>query len=142
MLDLAVATWKWDAPRPTRATVLQVLGEYDRGQFSCEQLTRMGEALVAVVCTSQLMSLTGKADDGYRRLRRWIDMRPAGDPVTRQWAWVVLGEIAARRGDAAAAVAHLRVALATSRRNVYRLAVHPDVLLDRGGGGRNGQPSR
>lgn len=116
----------------TQATVLQVLGEYGSARASCERLARTGTPLIATVCASQVMSLTGMADLGYHRLRRWIDAQPADDPVTRQWALVVLGEIAARRGETAAAAEHFRAALAMPRRNVYLLAVYADVLLDQG----------
>lgn len=116
----------------TRATVLQVLGDYDNARASCERLPRWTPPVVSAVCLAQLMSLSGEADVAYRRLQRSLAAWPPDDPSTQQWALVVLGEIAARRGETDAAAEHFRAALALPRRNVYALASYADLLLDRG----------
>lgn len=113
----------------TRATVLQVLGDYPRAKASCEQLERLASPLIAQTCLSSVASLNGQAEKGYRDLVGALKATPDATPDIRMWVQTLLGEMAERRGELAAARSHFEQALATGVPDSYLLAAYSDFLL-------------
>ena len=85
--------------------------------------------LTLIVSPRARASGSGEAASAYRAL---TDALAAGvaDAGFAEWAHTLAGEIAQRRGDAAAAEAHFRVALALDSRDPYLLSAFADFLLD------------
>lgn len=114
----------------TRAVVQQVVGRYDEARESCVALLRLADPLVAATCVASVAGLQGSAARSYDVLRRTLERSPTADAATRVWASTALGELAARRGDAAAAEEHFLAALRLDRNDAYLLAAFADLLLD------------
>jgi tetratricopeptide (TPR) repeat protein len=115
-----------------RATVLEATGEFAAAERACFQVARLYPGLVAEACLASAGSLSGSAGPSYATLVRALETAPPEDDGVRLWALTILGEIAARRGDLAAAARHFEDALALDRRDVYLLATYADLLLDQG----------
>jgi tetratricopeptide (TPR) repeat protein len=115
----------------TRATVLQVLGDYPQAIASCAQLFGLAPNLITVTCLSETRSLNGHAYASYRQLDDALTM--AGTTVQapiRRWALTLLAEIAVRRGETEAARAHFIQALTLGIPDNYLLGAYADFLLD------------
>jgi predicted Zn-dependent protease len=115
----------------TRATVLTVQGRYAEALRDCASLARLASHLVTTTCVAGAKSLAGDAASAYRSLTQAL-ARAGDSAVVRAWATTLAAEIAARRGDAAAADAHFRGALALDPRDAYTKAAYADFLLDAG----------
>lgn len=114
----------------TRATILQVRGEYAEAKKACVPLVRLAPELIAVTCGSSIASLTGEAAKSGELLQRTL-ARNTNAPVTqRLWALIVLAEIAERLGQGADAERHFKQALALGHRDGYLLGSYADFLLD------------
>jgi predicted Zn-dependent protease len=114
----------------TRATILTVQGRYADAQRDCARLMRLASGLVTTACLASASSLHGDAAGAYRGLTQALQR--AGDAAdAREWALTLAAEIAWRRGDATAAEAHFREALALDSRDGYLLGAYADFLLDR-----------
>jgi predicted Zn-dependent protease len=114
----------------TRATVLTVQGRYAEARADCARIARLTVPLVTIACDAAPASVSGEAASAYRALTGALAARGA-DAGLAEWAHTLAGEIAQRRGDAAAAEAHFRAALALDWRDPYLLAAYADFLLDR-----------
>lgn len=115
----------------TRATVLAVQGRYAAARDDCGRLAGIVAAVYAVACVAAIDSVTGKAAAAYAMLQRALAASPRVDAQQRAWGETLLGEIAHRRGDAAAE-AHFRAALGAGDPDSYLLAAYSDWLLDQG----------
>ena len=114
----------------TRASVLQVRGEYAAAKRDCLALIPLTSAVIAYGCASVVTSLTGQAQASYDLLQRVLQR--AADPGERRWAQGLLAEMAERRGDGRGAEQHYRAALQGSPTEPYLLAAYADFLLDQG----------
>ena len=114
----------------TRATVLTVQGRYAEARADCARIARLTVPLVTIACDAAPASVSGEAASAYRALTDAI-AAPAADAGLAEWAQTLAGEIAQRRGDAAAAEAHFRAAFALDPRDPYLLGAYADFLLDR-----------
>ena len=114
----------------TRATVLTVQGRYADARADCARIARLTVPLVTIACDAASASVSGEAASAYRALTSAL-ADPAADAGLAAWAQTLAGEIAHRRGDAAAAEAHFRAALALDPRDPYLLGAYADFLLDR-----------
>jgi tetratricopeptide (TPR) repeat protein len=113
----------------TRATVLTVQGRYAEARADCARIARLTVPLVMIACDAAPASVSGEAASAYRALTGALAARGA-DAGLAEWAQTLAGEIALRRGDAAAAEAHFRAALALDPRDPYLLGAYADLLLD------------
>jgi tetratricopeptide (TPR) repeat protein len=113
----------------TRATVLTVQGRYAEARADCAQIARLTVPLVTIACDAAPASVSGEAASAYRALTGAL-AAPAADAGLAEWAQTLAGEIAHRRGDAAAAEMHFRAALALDPRDPYLLGAYADFLLD------------
>ena len=115
----------------TQATVLTVLGDYAGARRSCRPLGQLTTGLVALTATASVTSLDGQAATSASLLSQALQ----GDPkaaADRLWALTVLGEIATRRGQPAAAESYFKSALALGLPDPYLLGAYADLLLDQG----------
>ena len=132
-LDRLIATNPRDGQALlTRATVLTVQARYAEARADCARLARLAVPLVAVACDAAPASATGEAASAYRALTGTMANASSLDPGLVEWTQTLAGEIAQRRGDAAAAEAHYRAALELDPRDPYLLGVYADFLLERG----------
>lgn len=112
-----------------RATILQVLGDYQPAKISCAHLYGLAQALIAQTCLWSAASLSGQADKSYQQLEQIYKASSHADPSIKLWVATVLAEMSVRRGDMAAARMHFEQALATGTPDNYLLAAYADFLL-------------
>jgi Tfp pilus assembly protein PilF len=117
--------------RLTRATVLTVIGQYDKARRDCASLTALTSPLTVAACDAAPASLSGDAENAYHNLTQSLE-RPREAPAVREWGETLAAEIAARRGDAVAAETHFRAALAVDSRDAYLRAAYADFLINQG----------
>jgi len=117
--------WSW------RAAIHMVRADYDQARRSCERLTPLAPPLITVACTAQVDAATGRGDAAAASLRAALASPGGADTAQRLWALTRLAETEERRGDAVAAEAAFRQALALGVGDVYLLAAYADFLLDR-----------
>ena len=118
--------WAW------LAAIHMVQARYDETRAECAQLRRLGSTLIAAACTAAVDGVTGHAATGSQALHAALRAETQAEPGQRLWALTRLAEIELRRGDAAAAEAAFRAALALGITDGYLLAAYADFLLDRG----------
>jgi Tfp pilus assembly protein PilF len=116
----------------TRATVLTVTGDYAGARASCMRLYSRAPGLIVRTCLANVDSLSGRAGPGYAALKGALERDPDASPEIRLWVLTELAEMAARRGDPAAAEHFYRQALAMREPDSYLLGSYADFLLDRG----------
>jgi uncharacterized protein (TIGR02996 family) len=114
----------------TRSVVLGVVGRYDEARQSCLPLVGRTSPLVVAVCNASLDGVTGNAAGAYDRLSAAARLSRSAEE--RAWATSILGEIAVRRGDVAAAETNFKAALAADPDDAYVLGAYADLLLDQG----------
>lgn len=132
-LDQAVK----DAPQDpqawlTRASVLQVRGDFAAARRSCGPLVKLARPLVSAACLASVASLSGGQQQGAALLAHILAEDDGREPATTAWAQTLLAEIDARRGDASAADGWFKKALAAGPPDAYLLASYSDFLLDEG----------
>jgi tetratricopeptide (TPR) repeat protein len=118
--------------RLTRATVLQVRGEFEAARRDCVALQTTVHELIAVACLANVDGNTGGLHSAYRGLRSALTHTPIADPGVRVWVLTGLAEMASRAGLFEDADAHFKAALAADASDQYLLAAYADYLLDRG----------
>lgn len=111
-----------------RGAIFLVEANYDAAQRECSALEKLGRDALAGACMGLLQAYSGQLAVGYQTLQQTL--RRSTDPTNRLWLLTRLGEVAAWRGQAAAAQAHYREALGLGRDDVYLLAAWADFLLD------------
>jgi len=116
----------------TRATILQVQGEYAEAKKSCARLHGMTLALVVATCIANSDAVSAQAGQSYARLKIAIERQPDAPVAIRTWTLTLMGEVAARQGAPTAAEAHFREALALDSSDNYLLGAYADFLLDAG----------
>ncbi|MGW8394547.1 tetratricopeptide repeat protein [Pseudoduganella sp. HUAS MS19] len=128
----------------TLATVQVVRGEYDAAVRSCGRLSSLAGQLASITCLANARAASGQLAASERLLALAVEhsgiarggepasRRDAADAGLRLWAMTLLGELAARRGDAGRAEARWRRALALAPGDSYVLGAYADLLLDQG----------
>ncbi len=112
----------------TRATVHQVLGNYQAALPDCLNLSRYAP-IPGVACAASILSLTGRVTDAQALMAR-IKPRLETESVSiRQWILTLQGEIAARGDQAAQAEQYYKLALNESMRSSYLLREYSQFLL-------------
>lgn len=111
-----------------RAAVNMVLARYDAVRPDCTRLRELEEALLAAGCAAYLDATLGKARAAYDALSTRLEAAPGARPTLKLWTLTVLAEIARRTGDATAAEAHYRAALALDDTDQYLLAAYAELL--------------
>jgi len=116
----------------TRATILQVTGDYAGAQASCARLFGRAPDLVLQTCLAAVGSLNGRARPSYQALERTFAARADAPALLRAWTATLLAEMAERLGEYRQAETHFRTALAIDPQDSYLLAAYADFLLERG----------
>jgi hypothetical protein len=109
-----------------------VIGDYAAARGSCMRLYARAPELIVQTCLSNVGSLNGDAKRSYASLKAALERHADEDPDIRGWVQTLLGEMAARLGDAAAADGHFRQAMAAGEPDSYLLAAYADFMLDHG----------
>jgi len=133
LLDRALALQPLDAQAwLTRATLLELKGDFAGARPACARLARAADALIAITCLASIDGRSGRLAESYERLRA----SPADDarlPAdTRAWTLAVRAEMAERLGDDASAAFDYVAALETSPQDPYLKAAYADLLLRTG----------
>lgn len=132
-LDRLLAASPGDAQaRLTRASVRAVVGRHDEARADCERLRGVASPLVVAACAAGADAATGRAAGTEASLVRALAAGTAEPPTVRVWALTLAGEMAARRGDGAAAEARFRDALSLDAGDVYLIGAYADWLIDVG----------
>lgn len=114
----------------TRATILQVQGEYAKALQSCEQLYSLAPALITLTCTSNVNNLSGHAAQSYQGLKQGLEHENDSSLSIQIWVLTLLAEMAERLGDIAAAEKHFQHAIGLGEPDSYLLGAYSDFLLD------------
>lgn len=127
----AYEAWLW------RVAILMVQARYGEARQACERAGPLTTPLAALGCRAQIDAATGASEAAVRSLREGLagtraDGGTAASPAERVWVLTRLAETEARRGQAGAAEAAYREALALDGRDFYLLAAYADFLLDQG----------
>ncbi|MBC8097416.1 MAG: hypothetical protein H7Y43_16545 [Akkermansiaceae bacterium] len=114
----------------TKATVLQVLGNYEEAKRAAVPLLRLAPQLIAVTAAAGPASLSGEASASYQRLDSALRSAQGTPDGERLWALTVLAEMAGRLGKVNEAEAHFKQALGQPHPDVYLLTAYADFLID------------
>ncbi len=114
----------------TRATVLQVMGDYAHATQSCNALRSLAPTLIAITCLSNVRSLNGHARQSYEQLKSALAQAPGADPGIKIWVITLLAEMAERLGKFTAAEGHFKTALTLDNADSYLLGAYADFLLN------------
>jgi len=114
----------------TRATILQVQGEYAKALQSCEHLYSLAPALITLTCKSNVNNLSGHAGQSYQELKQGLEQASNPSPSTQIWVLTLLAEMAERLEDIAAAEKHFQHAIRLGYPDAYLLGAYSDFLLD------------
>ena len=113
-----------------RGAIYLVEADYGAAKKECAALLGLGREGLAGACLGLLQAYSGQLAAGYSTLQKTL--RLTVDVDSRLWLLTRLGEVAAWRGQDAAAQSHYREALGLGRDDVYLLAAWTDFLLDAG----------
>jgi tetratricopeptide (TPR) repeat protein len=113
-----------------QAVILQVRARYDEAKRSCLKLIEYKDTMPAIVCLTQVGSLTGQAGKSYDLLRdAIISVRDL--PAEQQiWSLTVLAEMAVRLSKPVEAEHYFKQALQLDANDTYLLTAYADFLLD------------
>lgn len=115
----------------TLATVEMVQADYTAANDSCIQVAQLGGDFMGLLCTAQLRSLTGHAQQAYTLLRLIEYPGPIAPPAIKSYVEGLLADTAARLGRNAEADRHFQAALQWTPGDNFLLADYADFLLDR-----------
>lgn len=112
------------------AAVRMVQADYAGARRDCEQLALVASELLGTGCRAHVAAATGSLRAAYARLLKSLAQHPEARPSLRQWVSILLADMAQRLGNARAADAHYRAALALGEPDQYLLAAYAEFLLD------------
>lgn len=118
--------------RLTRATVLQVRGDFEGARSDCQALRPVTREIIWAACLASVDGSNGRLRESYTWLRELVAQSRDMQPGTQAWLLTGLGEMAARAGLVRDADGHFRDALAADPSDQYLLAAYADFLLDTG----------
>ncbi len=118
----------------TLATVQVVRGDYDAAVRSCGRLSPLASGLASMICLANARAASGQLAASERLLALAVERAGTGaaEAGLRTWALTLLGELAARRGNAPVAEARFRQGLAIAPDDSYLLGAYADLLLEQG----------
>ncbi|MEO7774315.1 MAG: hypothetical protein ABIT36_07000 [Steroidobacteraceae bacterium] len=115
----------------TRATILQVRGDFTAARTTCAQLVQAAGQLVAVACLSAANAMNGHLPESQRALRAVFVDDPRLDAGLRSWIRGQLGEMALRLNDPRQAERDFVAGLRDAPQDLYLKAAYADLLIDR-----------
>jgi tetratricopeptide (TPR) repeat protein len=130
LLERALALEPLDAQAwLTRATLLELRGDYAGARRACARLVRAADDFTALTCLGSVAGRSGELAASYRALQASSDLTPRVPAALRAWRSSVVAEMAERLGDDRAAETHLRAALQAAADDPYLKAAYADLLL-------------
>ena len=133
LLERALALEPLDAQAwLTRATLLELRGDYRGARLACARLVRAADEFTALICLGSVAGRNGELAASYRALLASSDLGPRLPAALRAWHLSVVAEMAERLGDDRAAEAHLRAALQAATDDPYVKSAYADLLLRTG----------
>jgi tetratricopeptide (TPR) repeat protein len=133
LLDRALALQPLDAQAwLTRATLLELKGDFAAARPACARLAHAADALIALTCLASVDGRSGRLAESYERLHALAvdDARLPAD--TRAWVLGVKAEMAERLGDPRSAALEYAAALEIAASDPYIKAAYADLLLRTG----------
>lgn len=118
--------------RLTRATVLQVRGEFAAAAADCAALRGLSSELVWAACAQSVAGATGHLREADTALAETLARHPGVPTEVRAWVLAILAEMSARAGQTIVAEARFREALALDASEHHTLGAFADFLLDAG----------
>lgn len=115
--------------RIMHAAVLMTLGLPKLAQPDCQQLFTVKESFIAMMCSAQVASLTGRLGAGYGVVTTLLQSFASDTSDAYGWGLGIAGEMADRKGDLAAAEQWFRKAIALSSSDLVSRLQLCDVLL-------------
>ena len=113
----------------TRATILQVRGEFSAARGACARLIGNADALVALACIASVDAMTGKLSASYAALDRAVENDLTQADEIHSWLLGQLGEMSVRLGRHDDAERHFKAALAANPLDPYIKGEYADLLL-------------
>lgn len=113
----------------TKATVLQVRGDFAQARTACGQLALTADRSIMLTCVASVDSLTGRLQRSYETLVRTASAAEHDQPQISAWITGQLAEMAMRMGAFDAAERHFKSALKSEPGDVYVRAAYADFLL-------------
>jgi tetratricopeptide (TPR) repeat protein len=133
LLDRALALQPLDAQAwLTRASLLELRGDYAAAHRACARLVRTADAFTALTCLGSVAGRNGQLAPSYTALNSPPDLDPRLPRALRAWRLAVIADMAERLGDDRAAEADLRTALRAGDDDPYVKAAYADLLLRTG----------
>jgi len=133
LLERALALEPLDAQAwLTRATLLELRGDYADARRACARLVRAADDFTALTCLGSVAGRNGELAASYRSLQASASLTPRLPAALRAWRLSVLAEMAERLGDDRAAEALLRAALQAAADDPYVKSAYADLLLRTG----------
>jgi Tfp pilus assembly protein PilF len=116
----------------TKATILQVNGDFVGARRTCAQLLARAGQVVTIGCVASTDAMTGKLPASYATLQQVFQDDARLPAALRSWMWGMLGEMSVRLGQDAQAEAHFRAGLAADPDDLYLIGEYADLLLRQG----------
>jgi tetratricopeptide (TPR) repeat protein len=116
----------------TRASLLELRGDYAAAQRACARLVRSADEFTALTCLASVAGRSGQLAASYAALRASGGPDPRLPAPLRAWRLSVQAEMAERLGDDRTAEAYLREALRAAGDDPYLKAACADLLLRTG----------
>lgn len=113
----------------TKATLLQVKGDFPAARAACQRLLLSADQLIALTCTTGVDSLNGRLAASYRALASASGALDSADDGVQSWVLGQLAEMAVRLRDFAAAEKYFRAALHASPEDPWLKGAYADLLL-------------
>ena len=133
LLERALALEPLDAQAwLTRATLLEMRGNYAGARRACARLVRAADDFTALTCLGSVAGRNGELAASYRSLQASSSLTPRLPAALRAWRLSVVAEMAERLGDDRAAAADLRAALQAAPDDPYVKSAYADLLLRTG----------
>lgn len=117
--------------RLTRATLLQVRGQWPEAAQECARLPPQVPHAYVAACVLSVAALAGDPWNAYARLAAVRDGVPPDDTDALSWLDGLLAEMAERAGRDREAETRYRDALAAASGDPYLVGAYADFLLDR-----------
>jgi tetratricopeptide (TPR) repeat protein len=130
LLDRAIALQPLDGQAwLTRASLLELRGDYTGARRSCARLVRSADEVTALTCIASVDGRSGRLAASYSTLTTSALSDPRLPPDVLGWTLSVRADMAERLGDDRRAETDLRQALAIAPEDPYLRATYADLLL-------------
>ncbi len=113
----------------TKATILQVQGEFDAAQDACSHLLGVTDQRIALGCLLSARSMNGRLAESYAALSRVMANIGGLNQGTVSWLTSLLGEMSVRIGNDTEAQRHFASALTADPDDSYARGELADVYL-------------